>query len=330
MHGLRLCISFGARRPDEVLANELLRVVEPLAIEAAVTATRQIDERDRERVRALELECEQARYDVQLAARRYEAVDPGNRLVASELEARWTVAIARLKECEGRLASFAHAPRVAPDVATLAGLARDLPAVWHAATTLMDLKQRLLRTLVEEIVVDVDEPRREVVFVIHWKGGQHSELRTRKPASGEHTKRAPTAADQVIREMAGTWSDEHIAATLNRMGLRTGQAQTWTKHRVESYRRIADIAAYAPAANPREWVTLRDAATHAGVSQHFVRALITRGVLPAKQVVPDAPWQIRRADLDAEAVRAAIAHRRSVPRPREARRDDATRTIPGI
>ena len=329
MHGLRACIGFGARRPDEAIANELLRVVEPLAIEAAVTATRQIEERDRERVRALELECEQARYEVQLASRRYEAVDPGNRLVASELESRWNAAIARLKECEGRLATFANAPRIEPDVAPLERLARDLPAVWNATTTSMDIKQRLLRTLVEEIVVDVDEPKREIVLVIHWKGGQHSELRTRKPASGEHTKRAPTAADQVIREMAGTWSDEHIAATLNRMGLHTGQSQTWTKKRVESYRRKADIAAYAPAANPREWVTMRDAAKHAGVSHHFVRTLVARGVLPARQVVPDAPWQIRIADLDTDAVRTAIARRRSVPRPREARRDDKTLAIPG-
>ncbi len=328
-HGLRPCIHFSARRPDEVIANELLRVVEPLAIEATVTALRQIEERDQERVRALQLECEQARYDVQLAARRYEAVDPGNRLVASELEARWNVAIARLNECESRLAAFAQTPKVAPDVAPLERLARDLPAVWNATTTSMDIKQRLLRTLVEEILVDVDASKREIVLVIHWKGGQHSELRAPKPMSGEHSRRAPTAADQLIREMAGTWSDEHIAATLNRLGLRTEQAQTWTKQLVESGRCTAGIAAYPTAEDPCDWVTMRDAATHAGVSPYFIRVLILRGVLPAKQVVPDAPWQIRRADLETDAVRAAIAHRHSVPRPREARRDDATRRIPG-
>src|SRR5258708_34725379 len=97
--------------------------------------------------------------------------------------------------------------------------------------------------------------------------------------------------------MAGTWCDEHVAATLNRMGLRTGQGLSWTKRRVEAYRKTAGIAAYAPAANPAERATMRDAAKHAGVSSHFVRHLIQRGVLPAKQVVPDAPWQIRLSDL---------------------------------
>jgi hypothetical protein len=77
-------------------------------------------------------------------------------------------------------------------------------------------------------------------------------------------------------------------------------------------------------------MTMRDAAKYAGVSHHFIRTLIQRRVLPVKQVVPDAPWQIRRSDLDGAAVRAAIARRHSIGRPREARRDDQTPMIPGL
>src|SRR5262249_2637117 len=120
------------------------------------------------------------------------------------------------------------------------------------------------------------------------------------------------------------------ASSLNRLGIRTGQGQTWTAERVESYRRTADIRAYAPAVDREQWMTMRDAAKYAGVSHHFVRTLIQPGVLPGKQVVPDAPWQIRRADLDSHAVRAAIAGRHSTGRPREARRDTRTPTIPGL
>jgi hypothetical protein len=208
-------------------------------------------------------------------------------------------------------------------------LAADLEEAWNAPGATTGTKQRLVRALIEEIVVDVDDATREVVLVIHWRGGQHSELRVRKPNSGEHRKRAPMEADAVIREMAGTWSDEHVAATLNRMGLRTGQELSWTKRRVEAYRKTARIVAYAPAANRADWLTMRDAAKHAGISSHFVRQLIQRGVLPAKQVVPDAPWQIRLADLDSESVRAAIGRRHSTGRPCEARRDTRTLVIPG-
>lgn len=332
MHGLAPCISFGAVRPDMAIASEILLAVQPHAVEAAVVAVHEAATRIDERRRALELERQQAEYDVKLAARRYESVDPDNRLVAAELEARWNAAIARLRECEARISASAQQTGNEPPSASaesLLTLSADLQAAWNSPTTTMRTKQRLVRALVEEIVVDVDDATREVVLVIHWRGGQHSELRVRKPKSGEHRKRAPIEVDSVIQQMAGTWSDEHIAATLNRMGLRTGQGLTWNKHRVESHRRKVDIRAYAPAANPSEWVTMRDAAKYAGISSHFVRKLIQLGVLPAKQVVPDAPWQIRRSDLDSDAVRAAIARRHSTGRPCEARRDTRTLRIPG-
>ena len=76
-----------------------------------------------------------------------------------------------------------------------------------------------------EITADIDEAAREIVLTIHWKGGQHSQLRLRKPQSGEHGCRTPDEALAVIRSMATRWSDEDIAATLNRMGMphRSGQ-----------------------------------------------------------------------------------------------------------
>ena len=310
-------------------AARFLLAATPHAVEAAEVAAREAAAQTNERRRALELEHQQAEYEAKLAARRYESVDPDNRLVAAELEVRWNAAIARLRECEARLSGEADTAASPPSAEALLTLAADLEAAWNAPATTTRTKQRLVRTLVEEIIVDVDDATREVVLVIHWRGGQHSELRVRKPASGEHRKRASAEADSVIREMAGKWNDEHIAATLNRMGLRTGQGMTWSQKRVEAYRKTADIRAYASAANPGEWATMRDAAKHAGISSHFVRRLIQLGVLPAKQVVPDAPWQIRLSDLDSDAVRAAIARRHSTGRPCEARRDTRTLMIPG-
>ena len=103
MHGLAPCIGVGARRPDELVAAEVLRVVEPFAVEASVAAMDLAVQQATDRRRALELECEQAQYAVQLAQRRYEAIDPDNRLVASELEARWNAALAHLRACETQL-----------------------------------------------------------------------------------------------------------------------------------------------------------------------------------------------------------------------------------
>ena len=144
------------------------------------------------------------------------------------------------------------------------------------------------------------------MLVIHWKGGQHSELRVRKPRTGEHGCNTPEQALAVMRSMAGRWSDEHIAASLNRMGMPTGQGKTWTAHRVGSLRRVHGIHGYLSADKNGEWLTMRDAAAKLGVSHHQVRKLIKAGLLVSEQIMPDAPHQIRAADLASEQVVAAL------------------------
>lgn len=330
MHGLPPCINFGATRPDLVVARLLLDVVQPMAIEAAIVAERQASHRDDERKRALDLERQQAEYEVQLARRRYEAVDPSNRLVAAELEARWNAALARLRECESRLTVARAAPATTPDRACLLSLASDLEGAWNAATTTMSAKQRLLRSLIREIVVDVDEEAREIILSIHWRGGHHSEHRMKKPMTGEHTKSASVEADTVIRDMAAKWSDEHVAATLNRMGLMTGQGLTWSAKRVSSHRRNHDISGYESKNKDGRCLTMSEAASHLDVSHYTIRCLIKSGVLPARQVVEDAPWQIMADDLRRPEVEEALrarAGRRGRPYRDSAR--ERTLRIPG-
>ena len=140
--------------------------------------------------------------------------------------------------------------------------------------------------MITDIIVDVDDDARDVVLTIHWRGGQHSELRVRKPRTGEHGCATTEDALAVMRSMAGRWSDEHIAASLNRMGLPTGQGKTWTAHRVSSVRRVRGIHAYRSAEKDGEWLTMTEAAKALGVTNHTIRRLIKTGVLPAEQVVP--------------------------------------------
>lgn len=123
-----------------------------------------------------------------------------------------------------------------PDRQTLLSLAQDLPAVWNASSTDMRLKQRITRILIREIIADVDENHREIVLLMHWAGGRHSELRLRKSETGKHRHCTSIDAIEVIRKMAGKFSDEQIAATLNRLRLRTGADNTWNETRVYSVR----------------------------------------------------------------------------------------------
>jgi hypothetical protein len=279
-----------------------------MAIDAAHEAERLTMEAHTERIRMFELELQQARYEASLAERRYAACDPDNRLIAAQLERGWETALRRVEEFQARL-DAARTPPPSTPAPDFVGLAEDLSAAWNAPGTTTRTRQRLVRALIREIVADVDETTREVVLVIHWRGGQHSELRVRKPRSGEHGCRTPEEALAVIRSMAARWSDEDIAASLNRMGMRTGQGKSWTAKRVSSLRRVHGIHAYRSAEKDGEWLTMSEAAALLRTTSHSIRKLIKDGILPAEQVVADAPWQIRAADLKSPQVIEALAAR---------------------
>lgn len=299
------CMSFGGSRVDAAIARELVRVVEPMAIDAALHAEQMHMDTLNEQRRIVELELQQAQYEATLAERRYAACDPDNRLIAAQLEKNWETALRRVQTCQARLESVCTP---ASDIPTpdFAGLAEDLHAAWNAPGVTMRTRQQLVRALIVDIVADVDEAAREVILTIHWQGGQHSQLRIRKPKSGEHGCCTSDEALAVIRSMATRWSDQDIAASLNRMGIRTGQGKTWTAHRVSSLRRVRGIHAYRSAQKNGEWLTMSEAAKLLGVTNHAIRRLIKDRILPAEQVMPDAPWQIRATDLHAEAVSAAL------------------------
>ena len=231
MMGLPRCMTFGGPRVDAAIARELLRAVEPVAIEAALEAERMHRERQDEEKRILDLELQQARYEADLAERRYAACDPDNRLIAAQLEKNWEAALRRVQEVQARCCLNQKQETVEVDPTAFANLADNLSAAWNAPGVTMRARQQLLRALIINIVVDVDDQAREVVLVIHWRGGQHSELRVRKPRTGEHGCATTEDALAVMRRMAGRWSDEHIAASLNRMGIPTGQGKTWNQTR---------------------------------------------------------------------------------------------------
>jgi DNA invertase Pin-like site-specific DNA recombinase len=321
-HGSDWCISFGGLKVDRVVGEEMLKAVSGEAVEAALKAAESKTQQAQQRIESTRLELEQARYEVRIASRRYEAVDPDNRLVAAELESRWNSTLARVGELERSLAELETESRTAsqPDREALLRLAKDLPAIWNAPTTDMRLKQRIVRILVEEIVADVDESANQVVLILRWTGGRHSELRIAKNKTGHHRRVTDPEVIEIIRQMAGQYSDEDIAATLNRLKLRTGAGNSWQVHRVQWARSHNGLPAYDPAmTDAASMLTLEQSAMRLHISESSVRKLINEKILPAKQVVFGAPWQIAPESLRLGGVTKAVAEikgRRYVPQAR--------------
>lgn len=301
------CIGFTAQRIDEAVRAAVVNAVQNQALQAAIEAAAMVEEQVEQQRSAVALELEQARYEAELARRRYESVDPQQRLVAAELEARWNATLQRVEQIEQRLEATTTASTTANPVdrRTLESLAQDLKMVWDT-TDAMPLKQRIVRLLMQEIVADIDTDKAEIVLLIHWVGGRHSEVRVARTRVGEHGNATSQDVDAIVRSMAGQWSDADLAATLNRLGLRTGVGNTWTTSRVLSVRRRLGLVDFDPAL-VKPMLTLNQAADELGVGPWVVRRLIEIGVLEAAHPIFGAPWRIDPALLRNERVRRVAA-----------------------
>jgi DNA invertase Pin-like site-specific DNA recombinase len=313
--GAGLCIGIGGVRVDRAMAAKIIEAVSDRAVEAAILAAEQSARSGDDLRRSVDKELEEARYEASLASRRYEAVDPGKRLVARELEARWNAALERVATLEGRLEQLASDAAARPkiDRDALMQLAHDLPAAWNAPNTDMRTRQRLTRLLVEEVIINLDDATREAVLTVHWIGGRHTEVRVGRVNCGRYpSDRAPEAIE-VMRKLGGHWPDRELAVTMNRMRCKTSNGETWTSVRVRELRERLGIKAHVPTEGPAINISVDETARRLGICVGSVHLLIRQGVLAAKQLMPSAPWQVPAAALDSDpvkiGVRAIVARR---------------------
>jgi hypothetical protein len=309
------CIAFGGLRVDDAIENALLTVVGPGAIAAAVAAEKEANQRQDQVRDALTRDLEAARYASDRAFRQYDATDPTNRLVAGELEARWNKALARVAEVEGKIAAHdATKVATAADPASLAALAADLKTVWTAPSTDARLKKRIVRTVIHEVVADIDADAAEIVLLVHWVGGVHSEIRLPRRRRGQRTS---TSADVIaaVRQLVLIADDNVIAGVLNRNGLVTGYGNRWTRERVTSLRSHHRIAVYKPADDGIEpWLNLSKAARLLHVAPKTLRLAAEAGEIEALHPLPDGPWIFNRAVLSTSPAHAITQRARQNPK----------------
>jgi len=314
-NGAPQCIAFGGLRADDAIEEALIGVVGPGAIAAANAAAREAGER-RDQVRdALGRDLEAARYAADRAFRQYDAADPANRLVTGELEARWNRALIHVAEVESKIAAHdAAIPLAAIDLASLGVLASNLQAVWSAPTTDARLKKRIVRTLIHEIVADIDDAASEIVLVVHWAGGAHSEMRLPKRRRGQ---RNSTSTDiiEAVRQLVLIARDDLIAGLLNRNGFKTGNGNRWTRERVTSMRSNYRIPVFKSAPDGIEpWLNLSKAAKLLKIAPKTLRLAAEAGEIEAIHPLSDGPWIFARAALTTSAARCITERARLNPK----------------
>jgi hypothetical protein len=182
-------------------------------------------------------------------------------------------------------------------------LGQDLGAVWEHPAASAALKKRMLRTVLHEISIETCPEPPEHLLQLHWYGGVHTEVRVARHTVGKHGRATPQQALELIRELSKVCRDQTIAATLNRLGYRTGTGKPWRAHSVACVRYPYRLPNF-PKEHPG--LTLEQAAAQLDGSATVLRGLIVQGPLPASQVVPSAPWIIHASDRQLLAVQTAV------------------------
>lgn len=303
--GSAACMGVGNVRLDQAVVIEVLQAIAPAGVEAALQINEQAQVVDRDKQEALRLALERARYEADRIKRQYNAVEPENRLVAGELEKRWNVALQQVTELEARQQNVAVQAVTITEAQKnkLIEMGNDLPNLWDDARTSLELKKQILRTVIQEIVINPVEEPAEYHLQVHWAGGVHTELRVPRNKSGMNRFSADDKLIELVAELAKVCDDENIATVLNRLGYRTGQGNAWRVSRVNGFRHTHGIAAFTKRDG---WLTLQETVQALQLSECTVRKLIDRGILAAKQVVRFAPWVIEVKALEHPAVQAAV------------------------
>ena len=304
--GGEYCLGFGGDRVDRRLSEEVLQVISPLGIEASLKAIDSMTSEEDDQRRLLSRRLEQVEFEARRAFEQYNEADPRNRLAASELERRWNVKLEEIEQIKADLAAL-DCERVAlgeTDQQRILAMGRNFRNIWFDDRCPGTVKKQIIRTVIEEVIAS-DAENSSLRFVIHWKGGVHTELTMPRPKSSA-AQQTSLESLEIVRKMAVRYGDDQIASVLNRLGHRTGKGLRWNQTRVKTARRNHDIMGQNRSKADPEILSLSAAAKHCGVSNKSIERLVESGVLPMQQVAPRAPWEIRRTDLEAEPVRGIL------------------------
>jgi DNA invertase Pin-like site-specific DNA recombinase len=302
------CFSFTATHVEERIAEMVLEVVRPAGIAAACEATERLARQQQERRQLIVDRWEACREAAARAERDYKATDATYSSVRRHLAAEWETALAAVETEAARLAAFDAPSRTLPTAEQrrlLDRLGQDVNRLWHHPRASMALKKQIVRTLVEEILVDPEADRDELIFCIHWTGGHHTQLRLPR-----RSRSAPGRAldlKATIGTLRKVLRDGAIAAVLNREGIRPDADATWTAERVTSFRREHGIAGFSKNAKEKHgWLTQAEAANCLSVSAMSVTRLVQDGILPAEQPAARLPAVILRDALSLPQVKRAV------------------------
>lgn len=313
----RGCITVRCDLLDKVVSERILEVLKPAQLQIASEAVSELERRDEAVCRQWNMRIERADYEAQLAQKRYEEVDPSNRLVAANLERRWNDALLRLEELKEQFAEFQRKETLVAtpeQKAKVLSLAKDFPRLWNASTTSAKDRKRMLRLLIKDITVEkVVEPKQALLHV-RWQGGACETLTVDLPPKIQDRIRYPTEIVKEVRELAKTMDNKQIVETLNREGRLSAKGKRFTTSMIQWIRYRHRIP--GPQFEKPGELTVQEVAEKFDVNPGVVYYWIERGVIQARRKNRGSPYWITVDAEKEEELKAWVRESSRIPKSR--------------
>ncbi len=274
-----ICQSIRGSHIDKAISDLLLEAVAPAALNVALAVQEEIADRIRQADDLRATQLEQARYEAELARRRYLKVDPDNRLVADALEADWNARLRRLDTLQQEQEQQRKADQqlLAEDARErIMALAKDFPRVWQDPRTAPIERKRMVALLVEDVTLT---KREEITVGVRFRGGKIHSFTLPLPLPMSRIRKTPDEVVKTLDQLLEACTDEEAAERLNALGHRNWQRQTFTKKKVGLIRRTYGLLSRYERLRALGYITTNEMAKQLDVSNTTIRSWGRSGVL---------------------------------------------------
>jgi DNA invertase Pin-like site-specific DNA recombinase len=283
-HIVSVCQHVFGEHLDQAIGQLLIDTVTPLALEVTLTVQQEIQTKLEEVDRLRKKQVERARYEADLAQRRYLHVDPANRLVADSLEADWNNKLRALNAAQEQYEEQRKIDRSAVSEqqrASIMTLAHDFPRLWQNPKTPDRERKRLVRLLLEDVTLIQNA---EITAHVRFKGGITKTLTAPRPLNSWQTKMTPADVVTEIDRLLDHHTETEIAGILSERGIRSGDGKAFNSRAVARVRRKYQLKSRYDRLREKGLLTIEEMADRLKLSPLWVRAWGENGLLRAYPV----------------------------------------------
>lgn len=304
----RSCMSFRCDTVDAPVTQRIFEILKPKQIEIAVESMQELQRRSNVVDNQWAMRVQRAEYETQLAQRRYEEVDPANRLVAATLEKRWNDSLLSLEQIKQQHRQFRrkqHLELSTEQRKKLFAVAQDLPRLWNAPTTETKDRKRMVRLLVKDITVDKLPEKRQLMLHVRWQGGKTEDIRCDMPPRIQDRIRYKDEFISRLRSLAKEYTDTQIAEILNNEGVRSSKGKPFSSAIIRWIRYRYQIP--RPQLRGAKEHTVKEVAAKLAVDTRLVYHWIEHGELKARRIERGHPYWITLTSTKEAELREKIA-----------------------